>query len=265
VTWEEAMRSELVKRGLQHRGLVRKLLIVLLFGAIAPVHGAEVTDGDTMLLKDRIYRLAGIDAPQTDQVCLDENGNAWACGIEVRDQLKTFISTRDVQCIGNKPDPAYRDRSIAICRVEGEPASLNQWLVQQGWALIFGPPGKAFQADQEEARRNHRGLWKGCFATPRALRNADKSDAILLGAACPPDQKKALEVLAPVHPPMPEDCSIKGKFALRAHFTGHRGIYHMEACSSYQRVKVPDRWFCSELEAKAEGYRAPFTCRSRRK
>ena len=54
---------------------------------------------------------------------------------------------------------------------------------------------------------------------------------------------------------MPPGCSIKGKFAVRAKLTGHRGIYHLEGCGSYQRTKKPDRWFCSEEDAQAAGFR----------
>ena len=135
---------------------------------------------------------------------------------------------------------------------------------QEGWALNFEPYAKnRFKADQDEARDKHKGLWKGCFAVPQALRNMDKSGAALLGSTCPKDSKALRDLLVPVHPAMPEGCSIKGKSAMRAHITGHRGIYHMEGCKSYQRLKTPDRWFCSELEAQAEGFRAPFTCRLR--
>jgi hypothetical protein len=59
---------------------------------------------------------------------------------------------------------------------------------------------------------------------------------------------------------MPPGCSIKGKLAARAHISGYRGIYHMEACRSYGRTKSPDRWFCSEDEARAEGFRKAHTC-----
>jgi hypothetical protein len=59
---------------------------------------------------------------------------------------------------------------------------------------------------------------------------------------------------------MPLGCPIKAKFAVRAYVTGNRGIYHMEGCRSYGRTKAPDRWFCSEDEAKAEGFRKAFSC-----
>ena len=58
---------------------------------------ATVTDGDTIILNGTAYQLEGIDAPDTDQACLDATGAVWHCGIEVRDQLKTFVGSRDVR------------------------------------------------------------------------------------------------------------------------------------------------------------------------
>ena len=38
------------------------------------------------------------------------------------------------------------------------------------------------------------------------------------------------------------------------------GIYHLESCRSYQSTKKPNRWFCSEDEAKAAGFRKSYSC-----
>ena len=219
---------------------------------------ATITDGDTLILNGAPYRLDGIDAPETDQVCLDEKGAVWTCGIEARDQLKKFVGKRNVRCDGKKYDTVYRNRRIGICWVEGEAVSLNQWLVREGWALNFEPYAKGrFKADQDEAREKGRGLWKGCFSPPQSARRA-----ALLGATCTKGNVGEIrDILFPGNPAMPPGCSIKGKLAARANFTGHRGIYHMEGCRSYGRTKRPDRWFCSEVEAQAEGFRKAFTCK----
>jgi hypothetical protein len=71
--------------------------------------------------------------------------------------------------------------------------------------------------------------------------------------------KNVRDILFPDDPTMPPGCSIKGKFSARARFTAQRGIYHMEGCRSYQRTK-PNRWFCSEDEAKAAGFRKALNC-----
>ena len=208
------------------------------------------------------YRLEGIDAPETDQVCLDEAGAVWACGIEARDQLKQLVDRRDVRCEGNKYDTVYRNRRIGSCRIEGDAMSLNQWLVREGWALNFEPYSKGrFKADEDDARNKGRGLWKGCFSRPQAARRGNKGTANLLGATCTAGKSREIrDILFPAHHAMPSGCTIKGRFAVRAQITGHRGIYHMEGCRSHGRTKTPDRWFCSEDEAQAEGFRKAFTC-----
>jgi len=237
----------------------------LFFVTVSPSWSVEaiITDGDTLKLNGTPYRLDGIDAPETDQVCLDEKGAQWTCGIEARDQLKKFVGKRDVRCDGKTYDPVYRNRRISICWVEGETVSLNQWLVREGWALNFEPYAKGrFKADQDNARENRKGLWKGCFIEPRVLRLGSRITARLLGSSCPErNDWEARGILFPDNPAMTPGCSIKGKLAVRAHITGHRGIYHLEGCRSYARTKTPDRWFCSEDEAQAEGFRKAFTCR----
>jgi len=41
---------------------------------------ATITDGDTLTLNRVPYRLDGIEAPGSDQVCPDEKGAVWMCG-----------------------------------------------------------------------------------------------------------------------------------------------------------------------------------------
>jgi hypothetical protein len=210
------------------------------------------------------FRLDGIDAPEADQFCLNEKGAVSRCGIEARDRLKTLLAGRAVHCEDKGADPVYPKRRIGVCRIDGDATTLNQWLVRQGWAVKFEPYAKGrFAADEDEAKASRAGLWKGCFAIPQDLRRWNKSTAKLLGASCSMIRDiDARNALFPDDPGMPPDCSIKGKFAVRAKLTGHRGIYHLESCGSYQRTKKPDRWFCSEEDAQAAGFRKALTCRS---
>jgi endonuclease YncB( thermonuclease family) len=235
------------------------LLINLAFGLV-PCWATDVIikDGDTIELGGTSFRLDGIDAPELDQVCLDEKGAVWACGIEARDQLAALMRDRAVRCDDKGPDPVYPTRRIGACWVEGDDLNLNQRLVREGWALNFEPYAKhRFKADQDDAQDNRRGLWKGCFSTPQDLRRWNKSKTRLLGSSCPSD---ARNLLFPDNPTMPPGCSIKGKIALRAKITGHRGIYHIEGCRSYRNTTKPNRWFCTEQEAKAAGFRKAFNC-----
>ena len=153
---------------------------------------------------------------------------------------------------------------MGVCWAGDKPTSLNQWVVREGWALSRGSKSR-FKADQEHARDNHRGLWNGCFVSPEALRRWTISTAALHGAACPKSNNWPVrEMLFPEYPTMPPGCSIKGRVALRAQVFGYQGIYHPPGCASYRRTKQPHRWFCSEMEAQAAGYRKSYTCGTRR-
>jgi len=235
--------------------------IAILFSiVVGPSSAADVIikDGDTLRLGTTLFRLEGIDAPELDQVCLDDNDAEWACGIEARNALIRLIGNRAVNCHDNGPDPAYPENHLGLCWVGDENVSLNQRLVRDGWALNFDPKHR-FKADQDEAQESRRGLWMGCFAAPWDLRSWRKSAAKLLGPSCG-DVASARNRLFPEHIEMPAGCPIKGKIAVRARALGYRGIYHLESCRSYHTTKNPNRWFCSEEEAKAAGFRKSYRC-----
>jgi endonuclease YncB( thermonuclease family) len=48
---------------------------------------ATITDADTIVIGGETIRLQGVDAPETDQICLDSRGAVWNCGIDARDRL----------------------------------------------------------------------------------------------------------------------------------------------------------------------------------
>lgn len=240
------------------------ILILAIFAAGQSFAASPIVrDGGTLELADTTYRLAGIDAPAFDQMCIDDHADSWSCGVDARDHLAGLIGGREVHCDDLGTDAATKNRHIGICTVEGEAISLNQILVRQGFALNSEPAEKGrFKEDEAGAKDNRRGLWKGCFAAPQEFRGG-KKDGALLGGSCRADkERETREVLFPEYPAMPPGCSIKGKFALRARVTGNVGIYHLQACRSYPALTKPDRWFCSEDDAKAAGFRKAYNCRT---
>jgi endonuclease YncB( thermonuclease family) len=247
---------------------MRLLLAILATLLTSPGWAAEpvIKDGSTIQLAGPTYRLDGIDAPELDQICVDEHADPWACGVEARDRLAGLIGTRDVSCRDLGADPAYGKRRIGICTVDGETASLNQTLVREGFALNFEPAAKGrFKADEAAAKDALAGLWKGCFVAPAEFRIWQKT-AALLGAACRSDKDRQLrEILFPDDTAMPPGCPIKGKFAVRARVTGNLGIYHLQSCRSYAGLTKPERWFCSEDDAQAAGFRKAYNCRGLRR
>src|SRR6516162_694422 len=100
---------------------------------------AVVRDGNTIQLGDVVYRLDGVDAPELDQVCIDDHADPWTCGIEARDQLAKLINNRSVRCDDVGPDKSFGKRHRAICTVEGDKASLNEQLIRSGFAIAREP------------------------------------------------------------------------------------------------------------------------------
>src|ERR1700692_5062265 len=142
---------------------VRALILILAVSSASQGWAAStiVKDGSTIQLADVTYRLDGIDAPELDQICIDEHADAWACGVEAREQLAKLIGDRQVRCEDLGPGP-YKKRHIGACSVEGESAGLNALVVRQGLALNFEPYARGrFKDDEAGARDQRRGLWGG--------------------------------------------------------------------------------------------------------
>jgi hypothetical protein len=112
-------------------------------------------------------------------------------------------------------------QGVSVLAGSGDDLNLNQRLVREGWALNFEPYAKhRFKADRTTRKTTNVALERLLLNTtrPAAL---DKSKTRLLGSPCPND---ARNLLFPDSPAMPPGCSIKGKIALHAKITGHRGI-----------------------------------------
>ena len=243
-------------------------LVVLLIATVLwanPSRAASpiVRDANTIQLGDATYRLDGVDAPELDQICIDDHADPWTCGVDARDQLTKLVGGRAVHCDDLGPDKAHKKRHLGLCTVDGETISVNQQLIRLGFALNVHPSAKSqFDKDQTGARDDGKGLWKGCFVAPQEFR-IGKKDGELLGGACRADKDREIRgVLFPDDLAMPPRCSIKGKFAARARFTGNIGIYHLQGCRSYPALTKPDRWFCSEDDAQAAGFRRAYNCRA---
>jgi endonuclease YncB( thermonuclease family) len=245
-------------------------ILITLLTSPASAAGPVIKDGGNIELAGTAYRLDGIDAPELDQICVDDHADPWSCGVEARDRLAKLIGKRNVRCRDLGADPAYNKRRIGICTVDGEATTLNQMLVAQGFALNLEAAAKdstkgRFKADEAAAKAAPAGLWKGCFVAPAEFRRWQKTTA-LLGASCRGDKDRELrEILFPDEPTMPPGCPIKARFAVRARVTGNVGIYQLQGCRSYAGLTKPNRWFCTEDDAQAAGFRKAYNCRSARR
>jgi endonuclease YncB( thermonuclease family) len=124
---------------------------------------ASVVDGDTLEIHGTRIRLWGIDAPESSQLCRNEESDQYRCGAVSANSLDQFIAGRPVNC-----SPISLDRygrTVARCAV-GE-ADLGQWLVSNGLALDWPQYSKGRYGDaQRSAEQGGVGIWKGTYVEP---------------------------------------------------------------------------------------------------
>ncbi|WP_367945795.1 thermonuclease family protein [Aquamicrobium sp.] len=200
---------------------------------------ATVIDGDTIEISGERVRFNGIDAPESNQMCRDRNGTEYRCGARSAEFLDNLLaSSRPTRC-----DFVERDqygRFVGDCYL-ADGQSVNVTLVREGHAVDWPRySGGAYTSDQADAQRASRGIWQGQFDMPwdfRAGRVAMQDQIVPLLSAQPQ-----------------RNCDIKGNISSK----GER-IYHSPGQMHYDRTRIStsqgERWFCSEEEARAAGWR----------
>lgn len=213
---------------------------VLTLLLLAPAAAAEtvtgqvsVVDGDTLELHGEHIRMVGIDAPESSQTCRNAKGEAWRCGQKASFALADAIAVSTVTCTGDEHD--RYGRLLALCRV-GD-VDLSSWMVRHGWAMAFVRYSEAYVKEEAQARGDRVGIWAGAFVPPWDWRRG-----VTLVEAAPAKAASGR-------------CTIKGNISTRS---GER-IYHLPGGPWYDRTKISEgrgeRWFCSEQEARAAGWR----------
>ena len=232
-------------------GLVLLCLLVVFAGwahAETITGRAQVVDGDTLIISDTKIRLNAIDAPETDQSCLDPSNKVYSCGLLARDLLRARIGNASVSCQTEGTD--RYGRFLAICFLGQD--DLNRWLVSQGLAMAYVQYSDRYKAVEEAAKRDRKGLWAGAFVAPWDWRHRTPQTA-LLGATADKANRAALSEIDVKAPPV-QDCAIKGNVNRK----GDR-IYFLPGNSAYGKVKMDkglgERWFCTGQEAEAAGWR----------
>lgn len=125
---------------------------------------ARIIDGDTLEISGQRVRLAGIDAPETEQACM-RNGQPHPCGRESDNSLRALFYERIAWCHVSGVD-RYR-RAVAQCSVPGL-SDIGEAMVRAGYAVRYPQYDTAgrYTAAEAEARRERRGIWAGKFEMP---------------------------------------------------------------------------------------------------
>ena len=241
-----------------------------------PVHAAQgtdnpvligtvtrVLDGDTIevqLSSGPIHvRFGSIDAPEKNQ--------PW--GVQAKDALTRKLSKQEVELEVVTQD--RYERLVAIVYVGG--VNVNEWMVQQGnaWAYRQYLEDPQYCSWEFEARSGGRGLW----SLPRAETHAPwewravqrhqlqgfTDYSLETVQDCVSDKHGGKQRAKAVVAVSQSNSSSNGNCRIKGNISSSGKIYHVPGSTNYDRTRIDEskgeRWFCSEEEAKAAGWRAP--------
>jgi endonuclease YncB( thermonuclease family) len=184
--------------------------------------------GDKLKIGTTLVTLSGIEAPVSGQTCTMPNARSWRCDVAAKAALARLADAGPVACKLSGADSL--GGRIASCRV-GE-RDLGAELVRGGH--VFSDTGlfSAYATLEAEARSAKRGVWIGEAERPADYRAHKWQDA-----------KRSA----------PDGCPIKGEVK------GGERLYVLPWSRNYAHARVSTgrggRWFCSEEEAQAAGWK----------
>lgn len=226
------------------RVFVSLLVAMLALGAAAhadtwQARVTNISDGDTITVitpagKQERIRFYGIDAPETGQ----------PFGRVSTEHVKKVIGIAGFQVEITAIDQDRYGRIVGMVIVNG--LNLNRDLVRVGLAWVYPqyckrPECREWRELEQEAKANKLGLWREPETVPPWEWRRKQRDR-------QPDQPAASA------PARGDDCLIKGNINRQG-----EKIYHVPGGRYYEQTKIDEgrgqRWFCSEEEARAAGWR----------
>jgi endonuclease YncB( thermonuclease family) len=200
-----------------------------LVGGAKPLQGrAEALGGDLVRVAGTTVRLAGVEAPERQQTC-GAGGRRQPCGAAAQAALGRLVNGRALSCTLSGADAA--GRPLASC-TRGS-MDINGELVRQGHVFAASGLFASYSGLEREARAAKAGIWAG-------------------GEAQRPSEFRA-KVWEEAKRRAPDGCPIKGLV------TGRERVYVLPWAPDYERGRIQkargERWFCSEQEAVAAGWK----------
>lgn len=225
----------------------------------------KVTDGDTINVRlssgPITVRFDSIDAPEMDQPG-GEAARAALAGLLSGGEIALDVVTQD-----------RYERLVAVVYLGEE--NVNAWMVQQGhaWAYRQYLDDKDYCTWEASARTSRRGLWAlpgSEHHAPWEWRSVKRGQAsgytdytretvanciVAMGQTASASRSATAVPTMPPAAPNSGACLIKGNISDNGH------IYHVPGSRSYDATKIDEskgeRWFCTEEEARAAGWRPP--------
>jgi len=200
-----------------------------LIGGARPLQGrAEAIGGELVRVAGTTVRLAGIEAPERQQSC-GTGGKRTRCGAAAQAALGKLVNGRTLACAVSGTDSA--GHALATC-TRGE-LDINGELVRQGHVFADTGMFASYSGLERQARDAKAGIWAaGDVERPAEFRAKAWDEA----------KRRA-----------PDGCPIKGLV------TGGARVYVLPWSPHYDRGRIQkargERWFCSEREAEAAGFK----------
>jgi endonuclease YncB( thermonuclease family) len=206
-----------------------------IFGGIGATHQtnsvngrATALSGDTLRVGSTTIAMAGIEAPLNGQMCSSGSARHWRCDAAAKAELARLAESGRVACKLSRADA--NGRRAGSCKIGDRDIAAE--LVRSGH--VFADTGlfSSYATLEQEARAAKLGVWGGDAERPADYRAHKWQDA----------KRDA-----------PDGCPIKGGVR-----RGQR-IYVLPWSRDYASTRVSvgrgERWFCSESEAQAAGWK----------
>ena len=227
----------------------------------------SVVDGDTIHIdyngKDEKVRFIGIDTPEVS----DYGGKAECYGAEASSYMKTILNG---QWVAVETDSKTNDRDkygrlLRYVLLDGR--DLGHEMVSKGYAKEYTydvayDKQAQYRSAQSEAKNNKAGMWGVCLESNSSTQQEKSAQSTT--PTVTEEQKTPVATQAQPAQNTPStnhvygengDCNIKGNINRK------EKIYHVPGSRSYKSTIINEsegeRWFCSEAEAQAAGWRAP--------
>ena len=167
------------------------------------------------------------------------------------------------------------ERLVAVVYLEDE--NVNAWMVQQGhaWAYREYLKDPDYCVWEDEARQQRRGLWSlpsGQRAVPwewrrrqRGQQDAFNDFSADTAEGCIAAMGKERPAPAGARNAQPSTLGVvqqpSGRCTIKGNISDNGRIYHVPGSRSYEATRIDEakgeRWFCTEQEARAAGWRPP--------
>lgn len=151
----------------------------------------DIYDGDTLWMGEVSVRLAGIDAPEADQIC--RNGSAQTqCGAEARRRLSTLVTGALLTCqrigeAGRRAGEPFARPLVHCDAVRGNAiVDLAQEMASEGYAVATDDGDRNYRANARLALEERRGLMASCSLRPDVWRTDDAARRAFIDRAALP-------------------------------------------------------------------------------